>query len=43
MSREEATLLVNPGPLHDGSYAVADLFRGPGGFRAEAELARLGF
>ena len=42
VSREEATLLVNPGPLHDGFYAVAELFRGPGGFRAEAELARLG-
>ncbi|MBL8966137.1 MAG: metallophosphoesterase family protein [Spirochaetaceae bacterium] len=38
VSREGATLLVNPGPLHEGWYAVAELGGRPGSYAVEAEL-----
>jgi uncharacterized protein len=37
------TLVLNPGPLHDGRYAIARMEKGTGGaWRAEAELLSLG-
>ena len=40
VSRKGSTLLINPGSLKEGSYAVVEIERSPSGWKADGELRR---